>query len=341
MVCAIAAAIILSNAVIGEAGTPQSAVLRWSARLQLAVLPLLACFALYAMYLRLSEYGLTIARIYALILVLFAAAYAIAGFVSALMPTGYTFLRQANIWLAGALFAVAVLVQTPLFNTWQMTVDDQVARLEDGRISAADFDYAYFQFELGSAGKRALQELKEAENIPDHEFVVAQIERVEQAENRYDFNSVTMRGSAGQLVEDGSIEILPAGTVLDQSFIDYLERERWLIDECRNVEAGNTCLLLETDIFPVGSADLYVRVIDSGYMTIQLFYQDQGETWRQTYGETISATSDTERDAFLDRLRSGDYQGGTITFRTIQIGNEEIFFLADDEELRRIMRIPE
>ncbi len=341
MVSAIVAAIVFSNAVIGEEGRPENFALRWSVRLQSWVLPLLAAFALYAMYLRLSEYGLTVARIYALILVLFAAAYAVVWFISTLLSSGYGFLRQANIWLAGALFVVAVLVQTPVLNTWQMTADDQIARLKDGRLDAETFDYAYFQFELGKVGKTALANLKTDETLPAREKILGQIARVEAAENRYGFRREVVRDEDRfeAAIADGRLTLVPENTILDLSFVVYAEQEGLLQYECRDTDEAE-CILLETRIF---ESDTPQYVLFMGYprannVNIRLLFQNNGG-WQQAFGDYLELSTKEAYEDFLERIKDGDITAGTITFRTMKIGDQQIYFLNNDKNLRELMEV--
>ncbi|WP_306252111.1 DUF4153 domain-containing protein [Parvularcula sp. IMCC14364] len=342
MVSAIAMAVILSNAVIGDEGRPDSTILRWSVRLQAFVLPLLAIFALYAMYLRLSEYGLTVARIYALIIVLFASAYAIVWSVSALRREGYGFLRQANIVLAGILFSVAVLVQTPILNTWAISAADQVARLKDGRISAEEFDYAYFQFDLGSAGKRALQQLKEDENLPNREIILAEINRVENAQSRYAFRreSVRDRDRLTSLIERGRLELVPANHKLTADLVSFLEEERLISNTCGAETRAGRCLLLRTQAFELDT-DQYVLFSTWGRETdtinTQLLYQEEN-VWRTLYGAQLPVPS-ADQDALFESLRSGEATPGTVTYRTLDIGNQQVIFLDGPNTARAQMRV--
>ncbi|MCI5046604.1 MAG: DUF4153 domain-containing protein [Aquisalinus sp.] len=342
MVSAIAMAVVLSNAVIGDEGRPDSIVLRWSVRLQAFVLPVLALFALYAMYLRLSEYGLTVARIYALIIVLFASAYAIVWFVSALRKQGYSFLRQANIMLAGALFVVAILVQTPIFNTWAISANDQLARLKDGRVTAEEFDYAYFQFDLGGVGKRALQDLKQDTSLPDYETILAEIERVELAESRYAFRRQTVadKDRLASLIEEGQLELVPADLELESDFLAFAEEDRTIANTCGTEGRDGRCLLLRTDAFDF-SEDQYVlfSVWDEGaeFVSTHFFYKNNS-VWQTVYGNQLPVAEE-EQDAFFARLRAGEAVAGTVTYRTLDIGGRQVLFLDGGSFLREQMRI--
>ncbi len=58
------------------------------------------------------------------------------------------------------LLAVMMLVNSPLIDFRKITVQSQLARLEDGRTLLADFDLHYFRHDLAKPGYDALQQLK-------------------------------------------------------------------------------------------------------------------------------------------------------------------------------------
>lgn len=326
MVCAVALAVALSNAVVGEAGQPANPLLRWTVRVQAIVLPVLAGFAVYGLWIRIADYGLTVERIYAAIIVCFAAAYAIAYFVSALLPSGWVLVRRANLGLAGLVFLVAILVQTPLFNAWSWTVNDQIARLERGAVSAEQFDYAYFHFVLGKAGERGLDRLAADTSLPQHDLILEKIEAVRAAETQWQFrdeDQVTTRTVEAALA-DGRIEVSPAGIELPDSLVAALSAAQWSVSGCIEGNAIQ-CLLLRTDAFAVEEGRyVLLRQYTSTDVTVHIIRDDWNGGWEIVDAEQVRLSSRSAADAFFDAARAGDIQPASMTIQTIGIGGEVI-----------------
>ncbi|GGD16327.1 DUF4153 domain-containing protein [Aquisalinus flavus] len=339
MVCAVALAVALSNAVVGEAGQPDNPVLRWTVRVQAVVLPVLAGFAVYGLWIRIGEYGLTVERIYAAIIVGFAGAYAIAYFVSALLPSGWELIRRANLGLAGLVFLVAILVQTPLFNAWSWTVNDQIARLERGAVSADEFDYAYFHFVLGKAGERGLDRLAADTSLPDHDLILEKIEAVRAAENQWDFrNEIYMsRDTIAAAIEDGSIELLPSGTALPPGLADYFRNTGWSVRSCVDGNA-DACLLLRTEVFNADDQFVLFRQFGETSVSVALL-ADGAEGWQIHEGTEMQFDSRAAALAFLQAVRNGELAPATVTLRTLSVGGRDVLINHLGEAERRLLEV--
>lgn len=169
------AAMLVFNGVYRDGETAPPALLRWACWLALAVLPVYAAMALYGISARIAEEGLTPQRIVVFTVCLLTAAYTVlllAGLVSEVRrwreranwmpPVAGLNTSFAMVWAA-----VIVLLQTPVLDPLQMSAADQTRRLESGRAAAADFDFAYLQFQLGQPGRDALERIEGWDAHPD------------------------------------------------------------------------------------------------------------------------------------------------------------------------------
>lgn len=122
----------------------------WPAWLGLALraaplaMPVLAAIGLYALWLRIAQYGWTPTRLHALAGMLLLAGYALAYALAALRggrdaDTGRTtwlpHLGRANRVMAWAVLGTALALSTPLLDPWRVAANDQAGRL---RALAAD-----------------------------------------------------------------------------------------------------------------------------------------------------------------------------------------------------------
>ncbi|MCA1930683.1 DUF4153 domain-containing protein [Rheinheimera sp.] len=127
-----------------------------------ALLPVYSLIACYGLMLRIEQYGWSVSRCWGLVL------WAIL----ALFSVGYLWgiLKKRDLWLQHLswinvrmglmLLAVMLLVNSPLIDFRKITVQSQLARLEQGSTTLADFDLSYFRHELAKPGYDALQQLK-------------------------------------------------------------------------------------------------------------------------------------------------------------------------------------
>lgn len=128
----------------------------------LLCLPILAAIAFYSSWLRVEQYALSPQRFLALALALLCVLYGLAAVwaVALRSPTWLGNLRMTNPVLALLFCGWVVLINMPLLNPVQLSVNDQVRRLLDGRTKAEAFDARYLRFGLEKAGEEAYAQLQ-------------------------------------------------------------------------------------------------------------------------------------------------------------------------------------
>ena len=217
LLAAAAGAIILVNAVIGNAPEEEAKgpLLRYSAMALGAVLVPLVAVAAISTALRIDQYGFTPSRLWGAVAVAIAAAYALC-YLYALVRGRLRWadrVRPANIRLAIGVCILALLLATPLARFGAISARSQLSRLESGRVSPADFDWAAMRFDFGAAGVRTLERLKDA-------GTTAQIRRgadsALRTENRWD---LAFDESPPPAPRPGRIEIRPPGAVIPPALL--------------------------------------------------------------------------------------------------------------------------
>jgi len=165
-------ALILANAVIGDKVEDEAKLraMRWSAMALAVTLLPLAIIAAISTGLRVNQYGFTPERIWAVIFTAIACAYGLAYLVSLLRgreARWTSLVRPANMRLALFLCALAFLLSTPLLSFGAISARDQVARLESGKVTVDEFDFAALRFDFGPAGMKALKALEKEGGTPE------------------------------------------------------------------------------------------------------------------------------------------------------------------------------
>ncbi len=154
----------------GRADNLPLAVLRIAVRVASVLLTPLVLIAFWGLSLRIGQHGLTPDRIIAVACALIGAAYAIGYGLGALVP----FVRKGSPWMKAlemtnivtAVLEVAVILAlfTPLADPARLSVGDQVARLNSGKVAPDKFDYAFLQNGSGKAGRAALDRLADSDD---------------------------------------------------------------------------------------------------------------------------------------------------------------------------------
>ena len=130
-----------------------------------AILPL-TVFAAISMGLRIEQYGLAPERLWALVAIAIGTAYGLAYWVALVrgrLDGWADYLRRANLHLAVASCAVALVLALPIFDFGAISARNQIARLEGGKVALEDFDFRALRWEFGDAGRQALARLAQGE----------------------------------------------------------------------------------------------------------------------------------------------------------------------------------
>ena len=161
LLVAAALLVLLTNAAYQDGSDKPPLVLAWAARITGLLLAPIVGLAAYGLGLRIGQYGLSPDRVIAAACVLVAAGYAIGYAVAAARPGPWMkTLETTNIAMAFVVVAVLLALFTPLADPRRLSVHDQVARLESGKVKPEAFDFAFLRFDAGRSGQAALERLK-------------------------------------------------------------------------------------------------------------------------------------------------------------------------------------
>lgn len=156
--------VVFVNAVYqhDSAQTPYPAWLRRFVEASLLTLTVYAALALYAMGLRIGQYGWTLERFWGLLVALLVAGYALGYALAVLRPRAHWLQRiePTNRWMCWIVLAAAVLANSPLIDPIRISVNSQLARIQATAPGIRLKDAQTLRFSLGRRGVTALQELQ-------------------------------------------------------------------------------------------------------------------------------------------------------------------------------------
>ena len=238
----------------GLADNLPPAVLRIAVRVAGVLLTPLMAIAVWGLWLRIGQHGLTPDRIIAVACNVIGLAYAAGYGFAALQP----FWRRAD-WMrpleptnvATALLSVAVILAlfSPLADPARLSVADQVSRLTSGRVTPDRFDYRFLRFESGRAGEAALARLATSGNAD----IATRAKAAQVAEDRYG-------DTVGAPPVTPVFEVWPAGTVLPQEFTVAVPSD----DERAGCSQPGECVATLIDLNSDGSPEILIaRANDS------------------------------------------------------------------------------
>lgn len=178
---AAAVLIVLINAAYQD-GAPDVAaarVMQGSVRVASLLLAPIVVIAVYALSLRVGDYGWTTSRIVAAACLVVASMYAAGYAWAALRPARRVAIATTNIANAFVVLAMLLLLFSPVGDPARLSVASQVARLQSGKVAADKFDFAYLQFEGKRYGQAALAQLRATFQGKDAQLVRDRVTEVQ------------------------------------------------------------------------------------------------------------------------------------------------------------------
>ena len=137
------------------------------------VLPIIAGLALYAIWLRLREYGWSPERLFIMLVAGIGLTYGLVYAGSVLRGGGWMErVRQGNIRMALGIIALAALWLTPVLNAERISARDQLARFEAGTTKVEALDL-YALRSWGKPGAAVISELEARAKEPEQEALAA------------------------------------------------------------------------------------------------------------------------------------------------------------------------
>lgn len=290
LLAAAAALIVLINAAHqdGAAERMPPMILRLAGTVAAVLTVPLTVIAAYALFLRVQQYGWTVDRITVAATLMVALSYAGGYAHAALIKGGWlASLPRWNFAVSLLIIALVVLLFTPIGSPQRIAVNDQVARLRSGAISAAKFDFLYLREHGGRYGHRALQALAQ-----DRDAVVER-----NARNALEYRVGPQRGLTPGLLED-QIAVHPKGERLPSSFLkNDWSKELWT-PGCLT-QFGARCDLVLIDL----NGDQMREAIVIHGQAVQVF-REEDRGWRAAGNFAIPQNC----APMLDALRRGDFR---------------------------------
>jgi len=301
----------------GTGEPPYSSLVRRIATAAIITLPVYSGLTLYALGLRVSQHGWTGTRVWAMLLAVIAALYAM-GYMAAALERRQPWLRRVNrINVGMALFVIGILVaaNTPLLDPMRIGAASQMTRLLDSDVPLEGFDYRYLRFDAGRYGIDALRRLSQQPGTgPEANAIREAAAHALRQEHRWAIAPQT--GGA-----DDQITLFPAGKQMDAALAAFMASEMPR-HSCPASRRAN-CIMLAVDLNG-DHEDEYVQF----FYPFHVYARSQ-EGWRVAGRATGS--NGWNVSGVLTSLQEGAYGIVPPTWPVLKVGSDNWVVVEETE----------
>lgn len=316
-----AALVMLINAAWqdGSARAATAPVIRLSARGAALLLVPLVAIAVYALALRVGDYGWTTDRIIAAACLLLAGWYAI-GYAAGAVRAGWLdTIPRVNMAAAFLILATLLALFSPLADPARLSVNDQTARLASGKTPADKFDFAYLKFEGKRYGRAALERIEAGASGKDAELIRARIAAVRKMRGPWEFDTVPDIAPNSYAA---NLKVWPEGARLPDSFFTggwTTGQDAPQLPACLR-HAGKTCDAFMLDVTNDGKQEVILVGTKGGEGTAVLG-QDENGKWSRV-GNLPYYVAGCE--SFRHNLMAGKIQSQAPKLQDLDIGGMRV-----------------
>jgi len=314
----IALTVCLLNAAYqdGSVEAPYPAWLGRTIRWVVPLLTVVAALALYAIVVRVQSYGLTVARTWALLVALVAAAYAAGYSWSAMRGKAWMAeMGRVNVAIALGTVAMLTLMLSPPLAPERFSAASQETRVLASQEADA---YDYLRFASGRYGRERLKRLAELQDHPAAAAIrEAAAAKLAQA-SRYGGRA------KGVALSPAHFEVFPSGGALDHELLELLRADHGQRDVTWFCEPADPCpiLLVDLDRDHEDEALIFSR---SGVLAAR---REEGR-WVPYEGTSLDSQY-ADPEAIRKALRAGHYTVRKPRHQVLEIGGR--LFLVEEPE---------
>lgn len=227
----------------------------------------IAGLALWALIIRINQYGLTPERIWGLLVALVAVCYGVGYSLSLFRSTRWmATIPHANVFAILVALSGVMLFLSPLLDPRKLSVASQLQRLENGKIAPEKFDFSALGT-FGSYGDEALKKLAQTnKSTPRGADIASRAQRELDYWRTHSTAEAIMGDDAPRaVVADvaSRIDTYPKNLPLPVEFLDYLKSsvlkpEPWAyVYQCLAARgAGERCIALQVDLNHDGQTEI-------------------------------------------------------------------------------------
>ena len=274
----------------------------------IALLPVISLLALYGLYLRVDQYGWTVARCWALMISLLITLFSLgyAGSVVRFREQWTGKLARVNLPMSILMIALALLLNSPLLDFRKISLASQQNRVDRGEIALEEFDFFDARENMGRPAYLWMQQIIEQNRESNPELAQLVSEPVRPTftgfpldpANRIDFRSqVTYR---------------PAPFAIPDALLDAMQTSP--VAELLRSDQVDELTLFQADLDLDGNPE-YILAADYFNTVMAAAFRLEDNTWRE-----LRLTPDQNVPEPGQSLTDGEIQVVQPQYNNLQIG---------------------
>lgn len=274
------------------------------------LLPIYSAISFYGLTLRITQYGWSVDRCWAMVIWLLLAIFSL-GYAWGIVKYRDHWLGQLskiNVAVGLIVLVLMLLVNTPILDFRKITVNSQLSLLQAGKTTLDDLDIFYFRDSLARPGYEALEKLK-----------------VQYAETNPEFISRVNRQYLKSMMDDGSLETQEqfiAGLKITSSVAvpDTLLKQLYEYTNVGYYRDSKQLYLVAMDLNRDETLE-YIFVQKFDYRSQLTLYYLENNEWQQSSLRQMDGYDDVKYNAeFYDAIRTGAVQVVQPKWPEIKIG---------------------
>jgi hypothetical protein len=313
----IAGTVLLVNAAYrdGSVANPYPRSIDFALRCVIPLTVIIGLVAVYALWLRVDQYGFTVSRFWAWVVagaaVLYSAGYA----ASAVRDKQHWMhgIARVNVLVALYLIAVLSLALTPVLSPYRIAANSQYAMvlaestdsgnatLYDGRRSPL----SYLRFDAGKYGRKHLEELSRIENHPRASGIRREATAELARQRRYGGPQYDSAAFVADLV------VQPSGRTLDPALTELAATDASAGGAFSGDAGTGAGIFVDLNM---DRTEEFVLLIPGRAMV----YGIEGGSWRRI--GTMTPGIRTEADQTISRVRDGDFTVEASAWNDLVVG---------------------
>lgn len=321
--------VLLINAAFqnGEIGDQLSRVLRYSARVAAVLLTPIILIGIYALWLRVQDYGWSTNRLIAAACLLVATCYATGYLWAAIDRTAWLQrIAPSNVFTSFVFLGVLLALFSPIADPARVSVDSQVARLISGKIRADKFDFDHLKFGGARYGAEALEKLKTLSLGPDTPLIREKAEAALKKQNRWEQRPPFEK--AGVMEITANINVRAGAEALPPSFLkqDWSTlKNQWQLPQCLKSQ-NQKCDAHLIDFNNDGTKEILLIGNPGGEYTPPIFMLNAAQTWEIAGTLQLGTHASGQcRKNLLESLATGTYRPVPPLLNELEIAGQRIF----------------
>jgi hypothetical protein len=274
--------ILLINASYEDGGAERtnSRIKRFAGSLGAIELFPVVGLAVWALSLRVAQYGWTTQRIFAAALTVIFSCYAV-GYALAVVrsPSWLKRIEITNFATAYVVLGIFLALFSPLADPARLMVANQIARLRSGEVRPEKFDFVALKFDGARWGNAALSALKDLKDGPDALAISSRAAQVLAMTTRFAVNPLNpLNGTTKTSAEKAAmISIYPGGRTLPPDFFETSNESALIPANCfTNLQIK--CFARYVTLREGGPESI---LFSSGIGPTLIFEQDASGTWQK------------------------------------------------------------